>query len=189
MAGMSLFASARERRLWLWTAAVVAAIYASLGRAPDLALSLPEGQLSFWSFVLGLLLVAGAVALQWLRRFPSWAELWVALGVVGVYLAALGRIQTPAERTHLFEYGLVVTLVHQALLERRNQGRRVPAPAVLAFGITALLGWLDEGIQALLPNRFYDLVDVGFNLFAAFMAILASLALAWARDRWGKRPN
>lgn len=32
----------------------------------------------------------------------------------------------------------------------------------------------------LLPSRVYDLVDVGFNAIAAFMAICASVFMAWA---------
>lgn len=48
---------------------------------------------------------------------------------------------------------------------------------------TALLGWCDEGIQAILPGRVYDLRDVGINALAGFMAVTASLALARAR-RW-----
>ena len=46
-------------------------------------------------------------------------------------------------------------------------------------------GWLDEGIQWLLPGRVYDLRDVGFNALAAAMAVFGRLALAWARRRWG----
>jgi len=52
--------------------------------------------------------------------------------------------------------------------------------------VTAILGWLDEGIQAILPNRVYDVRDVGFNALAGLMAIAASLGLAWARRRRGQ---
>jgi VanZ family protein len=89
----------------------------------------------------------------------------------------------PEERTHLFEYGIPAVLVYEALSERVRNGRRVPVPAVLTVVVTALLGWLDEGIQALLPNRVYDLRDVGVNALAGLMAIVASLLLARAR-RW-----
>jgi VanZ family protein len=89
----------------------------------------------------------------------------------------------PAERTHLFEYGFLAVLLHQALTERVRNGRHVPIPAILAVASTALLGWLDEGIQAILPDRVYDLRDVGVNALAGLMAILASQALAWARRR------
>ena len=39
-------------------------------------------------------------------------------------------------------------------------------------------GWLDEGIQALLPNRVDDIRDVGFNALAGLMAITARLAIS-----------
>ena len=46
-----------------------------------------------------------------------------------------------------------------------------------------LLGWLDEGIQALLPNRVYDLRDVFFNSVAAGLVIGARWGLDQVR-RW-----
>ena len=92
---------------------------------------------------------------------------------------------TPEERTHLFEYSLVAALVHEALLERRENGRRVPAPAILALVISIALGWLDEGIQSLLPNRVYDNIDVLFNALAATIIISARSILAFV-GRWVK---
>ncbi len=65
--------------------------------------------------------------------------------------------------------------------ERVRHGRQIPVPAELTVVVTALLGWIDEGIQSLLPNRAYDLRDVGFNALAGLMAIVASLLLALAR--------
>jgi VanZ family protein len=119
------------------------------------------------------------------KRRPGRGEIGLALGVTAAYLMAWIRVESWEERTHLFEYGLVAILIHQALTERLHHGRRVPSPAALAVGVTALLGWLDEGIQAILPNRVYDLRDVGFNVLAGLMAIAASLALAWAWRRGG----
>ena len=74
-------------------------------------------------------------------------------------------------------------LIYQALTERRRNRRRVPVPAVRAVVATALLGWLDEVIQWLLPNRVYDLPDVGFDDLAGLAAVSAILFMEWAR-RW-----
>ena len=183
---MSLFTSDRERRLWFWTLAVVVAVYSTLALAGTLAGFLSERNLLDVSFVLGWLLMVVAIAGQSAKRRPGSSEIWVALGVTSVYLMAWFRIESPEERTHLFEYGLVAVLVYEALTERLRQGRRVPSPAFLAVLVAALLGWLDEGIQAILPNRVYDIRDVGFNALAALMAIVASLALARAR-RWARK--
>lgn len=181
---MSPFTSDRERRLWRCALAVVVAIYSTLWLAGALAEVLGERDLLDGSFAVGFLLVVAAIIGSALRRRPGRREIWVALGVTAVYGMVIVRMGIgPAERTHLFEYGLVAVLIHQALTERVRSGGRVPIPAVLTVAVTALVGWLDEGIQALLPNRFYDLRDVGINALAGLMAILAILALAPAR-RW-----
>lgn len=178
---MSLFASDRERRLWLWVLAVVVAIYATLGLARTLAGILRDEGLISNAFWLGLLLIAAAVVLHGLRKRPGAAEIAVALGIAGAYLIALLRMAVPEERSHLIEYSVVALLIYEALLERARQGRRVPVPALLAIGATTLIGVFDEGIQLLLPSRVFDPIDMLFNTLAAVMAVVASLALAWAR--------
>ena len=183
---MALFTSTRERRLWLWALVVVVAIYATLGPAVALAQALRERNLLWITVVLVLLLAVGIVAAQWRRRRPGPREIGVALGIVAIYLMVMLRVQIPEERTHLFEYGLLAVLIHQALLERFRTRRPLLIAAVLAVAITALLGWLDEGIQVLLPNRVYDLRDVAFNALAGLMAVVASVAVMGAR-RWGRR--
>ena len=183
---MSFFTSDRERRLWLWTLAVVAAIYATLGLARTLAGVLRDAGLIGAAFWLGLILIGTAVLIQGLKTKPSGPEIGVALGIGGAYLIAFLRLTVPEERSHLIEYSVVALLIHEALKERASQGRRVPAPAILALGATVLLGWLDEGIQILLPNRVFDWRDVLFNTLAALMAIVGSQILAWTRHRFGK---
>jgi hypothetical protein len=184
----SLFSSHRERLLWTWVLVILVAIYSSLGPVQQLAALLRErGLLGITSAGI-MVLVAGIIAVRWARTRPGRREIGVGSGVVAVYLTALFRIPVPEERTHLFEYGLVAILMYQALSERRRNGWRVRAQAVLAVLATALLGWLDEGIQSLLPNRVYDLRDVGFNALAGLMAILASVFMAWART-WDLRKD
>ncbi len=68
---MSFFTSKRERRLWLWTLAVMVAIYATLGPAWTLADALRERNLLEVSFALVLLLVVGAIAGRWVKRPPD----------------------------------------------------------------------------------------------------------------------
>ena len=180
---MSLFTSVRERNLWLLVLAVLIAIYSTLGPGGALAAFLRERNLLRISIGLVVLLVVGFVAWRWLKSRPSIGEVGVALGIAAVYLFAWVRIPIPEERTHLIEYSLVAILIYLALIERQRNGRRVPVPAFLAIVATALLGLLDESIQALLPKRVFDFIDVGFNAGAGLMAVLAIIALAWARRR------
>ncbi len=177
----SFFTSARERHLWLWTVAVMVAIYATLSPAQELAAALRERNLLRLSTGSALFVLGVGLVLYWVRTRPGRLEIGAGLGVFAVYMTTLIRLPVPEARSHLFEYSLVAMLVYQALLERRSHGRAVPAPAFAAVVATALLGWVDEGIQGLLPNRVYDIVDVGFNALAGLMAVVATLFMAWAR--------
>ena len=184
----SLFTSDRERRLWFCSLAVVVAIYSTLGLAGTLAEVLREHDLLPASFFFLMFLTVAAIVGSGLRRRPGRREVWVALGVMAVYgMTVLRMGGSPEERTHLFEYGIVAVLIYQALGERSQNGRGVRAPAALALVVTALLGWLDEGIQALLPNRVYDNFDVASNALAALMAIAACLAISRAGAAVGRR--
>ncbi len=180
---MTLFASAREQRLWLWALAVVAAIYSTLGLARVLAGELRDRELIDASFVLGLILIGVAIVALAFKTRPGGFEIGIALGVAAVYLLVFLRMALPEERSHLIEYGVVAVFIHEALKERASQNRRVPVPALLAISLTAVVGVLDEGIQLILPSRVFDPIDMGFNALAALMAIVASLALSRAR-RW-----
>lgn len=181
-----IFSSRRERRLWMWTGVVVAAIYSTLGLAGLLAEELGPARLDVLLFVLGMAPVAATVLLGGLQARPGGIDAAVVLGVVTVYLLALSRVSFP-ERSHLIEYGVVALLVHAALAERAARGRHVPLAPLLAVLATAMIGALDEGIQLFLPARVFDPTDILFNALAAGMAVGASLALRWARLRTASR--
>ena len=180
---MSLFSSDRERRLWVWTAVVVAAIYSTLGLARTLVEHLGNDLVSVWLFLFGCLLVLASVVTQGLKVRPGGAEIAIALGVAAAYLLILVRMSVPTERSHLVEYGVVAVFIHEALSERASQGRRVPVPALLAIVGASLVGVIDEGLQKLIPARVFDPVDILFNVLAAVMAVTASVALRWGRRR------
>ena len=179
----SMFTSARERRLWAWTLAVVVAIYSTLGLARTLAGILREEGLLVAAFASGMALVGAAVLILGLRRRPGGAEIGIALGVTAAYYMVMVRMALPEERTHLIEYGVVAVFIHEALKERSSQGRSVPMPAVIAVVAASVVGVIDECIQAFLPNRVFDTEDILFNVLAATMAVASSAALSWAHSR------
>jgi hypothetical protein len=177
----SLFSPDRERRLWMWTLVVLVAIYSTLSPAQTLAAELRARNLLGITSGVVLLALALIVIGRWVRTGPGRREIGAGVGVIAVYLVTLVRLPVPEARSHLFEYGLVAILIYHALLERRRNGRRVPLPALFAVLATALLGWVDEAIQYFLPNRVYDLVDVGLNAAFGLMAVAASVVVGWAR--------
>ncbi len=181
---MSLFTSDRERRLWLWSLTAVVGIYSTLGLARKLAGALPDGVAAV-GFIVAMLLIGLTVLTQGLKTRPGGVEIGIALGIAVVYFMVALRMAIP-ERSHLIEYSVVAVFIYEALTERVSQGRRVPVPALLAVLATSLIGMIDECIQAFLPSRVFDPVDILFNVLAGGMAVAASVALGWARRRRGQ---
>lgn len=175
------FTSSRERRLWISVLVVVAAIWSTLGLAQTVTGALRNRGLLDAAFAAGALAIAGAIVVLGLRARPRAAEAAAALGVAAVFGLAFVRMAIPEERTHLVEYGVVAILILEALRERRAHGRRVPAPALAAFGASALLGVVDELIQLAIPSRVFDPVDILVNVAAAAMAVVAGAVLGRAR--------
>ena len=173
-----LFTSTRERRLWIWTLVVVAAIYSTLGLARSLADWVEQRDLLVWAFVLGMVLVGVSIIALSLQRWPRTTEVAVALGVGAVMLMTIQRTGMDVERSHLFEYAIVAIFVYAALAERDRNGRRlVGPPALVAIVVATTIGVLDEAIQAILPFRVFDPVDMLFNALAVIAAVLASVAI------------
>lgn len=117
---------------------------------------------------------AAAVGSFFWRRRSSLSEWLLLFGGLGVYGLAFVWMERPEERVHLVEYSILAALIWFALHARWDplglKGWRKPDPwAVL---LNALAGWSDEGVQAILPNRVYDLRDVGFNALAGLMAVV-----------------
>ncbi len=185
---MTIFSSKRELRLWLALLIVLAAIYATLGQTPAIVAALGADivESAEANLVFALLALLVLIPIFFVDKRLGRLEIAVGIGILAVLLLTWLRLGSWEARTHLFEYALVAALVHEALLERRDNGRRLPAPALLALILSILLGWLDEGIQSLLPNRVFDLVDVAFNSLAAIMIIGARCAVRWVQ-RWVRR--
>ena len=175
----------RERVLWLVAAAYVLSIYGSAYFVRFASEHLRErGVLGATVAGVG---AAGAVAfLAWWARDRPGLRAWALLPIAGaVYAAVWLHLERFEERIHLPEYGLLGLLLHEAMVEHwrgaREPLRRIPALA--AFALACGIGWLDEGVQHLLPNRYYDLRDVALNAVSAGLAI----GLAALRRRAGRR--
>ena len=186
--------SARERRLWLAAAACQLAIYLSLPFARGISNWLRERGLLRLT-VGGLFLIA-VVWILWrvVQRRPGAREIVVLAVFGGIYAVVLLNMRIVEERVHFLEYGLIGGLIYAALRERRanlsSAGAEPSLPtrfaAITAVLLTSLLGWGDEGIQAALPGRFYELRDEGMNVAAGVLVVAAMATLRWSAARDSK---
>ena len=181
---MYVFTSSREKRLWFYTFLVLVAIISTLifggGLVPKMDQDL-QGALFFYTMIA----IAATVILHGMITPPGKAEIIIWLGLSAVYIMLYARLGF-AERSHLFEYSILAIFIHEALIERAIQGKKIPNAGLVAFLIAFTIGALDEFIQIFLPNRVFDIIDILFNGFAAFAAIGASSAIRWVRKKISK---
>lgn len=129
-------------------------------------------------------LAAAAVAYGLWRRGVDVRAGLVFLGFGLVFGAAVLLAERPEEKLHFLEYGLLGSVLFQACRQRaRRLGRGAASAALTAVALAGLAGCGDEGIQALLPNRYYDPRDIIWNLMGSTIAIVAILAGEAARNR------
>ncbi|HYI10341.1 MAG TPA: VanZ family protein [Thermoanaerobaculia bacterium] len=153
------------------------AIYATLGVVRTATNTLRDAGILRVSVAVAFVLAA-ATALWLIFRNPrnrTRRVVGVLAGVAAAYALVILPMKSPEEKIHFIQYGVVALLAYASIPDIR---RRYLSAAVFV----AAAGWIDEGIQALLPSRYYDLRDVAFNAAAGLMA-LAALALCSPRER------
>ncbi|HEX8617146.1 MAG TPA: VanZ family protein [Thermoanaerobaculia bacterium] len=154
------------------------AIYASLAGVRVVTNSLRDrGMLRGAVAIAFALAASGAIAL--ILRNPKLRTKRNALKLLAigaVYASAIVPMQSPEEKIHFIEYGLVALLALASWPHVRR-------PYITSAIFTLAAGWIDEGIQGLLPTRFYDLRDVAFNAAAG---VLALVAIFFFRDGNGR---
>lgn len=172
------FTSPRERKLWSWAFVVFIAIYATLFLGGQLIDFMVDRRILEQStFYLFLVLVL-AFVFSGLKRSGKRVTYWLYAGVIAVYGMALLRMGlTTAERSHMFEYGLLSLLIYEALIERRLNGVNVKMPVLTSIIAAGTIGLLDECIQYFLSYRVFDIVDIGFNYLASAIGVLISFGV------------
>lgn len=188
---MAFSRSAAERRAWRLALGYLGLIYLSLYPLQFALDFLRAHGVLRLTLALAFLALAGAVAALAAREGAGPRE-WATLAAAGALYAGLGAtMEIVQERAHLAEYGLLALLFRAALEARAaaahaaGSARARLGPATGAWLLAAAAGWSDELVQAVLPNRVYDLRDVAFNAGAAGLALGAAAArdAARARDR------
>ena len=127
-------------------------------------------------FIILLLAVVTAVFLAVLyilvfrlkiRRISQY--IWLSIFAGFYFYIGLAKIANPTDGAHYLEYGLLGCLLFRAWRFSIPDAAVYPA----AFFSGALVGILDEIIQWIAPNRYWDLLDVGMNALAVGLVLLA----------------
>jgi VanZ family protein len=88
--------------------------------------------------------------------------------ILSAYIYGMVTIQYPEEKIHFIEYGILAYLVFRPI----HMDIQKPAAYGYAFILITIFGWIDEGIQHLLPNRYYQTEDVILNSISGGLGLL-----------------
>ncbi len=102
------------------------------------------------------------------KKFPSRLTIVLFLGIGVLYAIAIKMLPIAEERIHLVEYGVLSFLIYRALRLDFSRVKSYAGALILAF----VLGWIDEGIQEILPTRYYDNRDVILNGVSALLGLM-----------------
>jgi hypothetical protein len=165
----------RLSKEWLAVAVWITAIFATIPFVRSLreafAIRWPVELLAF--AVMGIVAAAAAVALavsQRRRHSIRWADAaWlVAIAAVLIFWtrALMGQ---PEEAIHFLEYGVLGVLLYRALR------LHIPDPGVFVAGalLGAIVGTVDEILQWVVPDRYWDFRDLVLNGGASVLVQIA----------------
>ena len=122
------------------------------------------------------------VVVYFLKQYRNRINLYryVLLGLVlGCYAYGIATIKYPIEKIHFVQYGFLAFFVFRALACDFKKF----IPYMGAFLITTLVGYGDELIQGILPNRHYDDRDVMLNAISAGLALVLVYVFGGCENR------
>jgi hypothetical protein len=161
----------------VWWAVVffyVVSIYATLGIAPamiDGLNALIGGRIGLVFYAVYFAIAAAFLlyAIFVRKERSALRYLVLALALVG-FFALVRYARFSSEKTHMAEYGLLGILLYNALkIDLDRFDTRLYACALV---ICAAVGAVDEAIQAILPNRYFDWRDIFMNAASGALVLL-----------------
>ncbi len=165
----------RTRTKWMIIVTEILIIYSTLYIVRSVTTFLKDrGLLSLTIYLLAGICFAGFLYYL-LKRKTRLLNILILFPVVALYGFLFVKMKITAEKIHLIEYGFLGFMFSSAINDKMGKFKT----GLIAFLITALVGYVDEVIQYFLPNRVYDLRDVGFNALSGLFGLAAFIILKW----------
>ena len=145
-------------------------IYGSLPFAPGFWAKIAKITGVFSGYIAASILLLAVIAIALylgIKKRGLVHFIWLAVLSV-FYAAGLISLKLPIERIHFVEYGLLAFLVFRALRHYSGGKALYLYSGIAVFGV----GFIDEAIQYILPNRVFDARDVIVNSAAGVLALL-----------------
>ena len=159
-----------RKKYWAWATGWTLAIYATLYLVRPICEFFKETiPFDLWVNIFLAACLSGIAAIFFRKyKMTDGSGYVLLLLAISGYAYGLVTIPYPEEKIHFIEYGILAYLIFRAL--RLDHGAW--AAYAGAFALTAALGWGDEGLQHLLPNRYYQTSDVVLNAVSGLLGLM-----------------
>jgi len=159
---------------WLAIILYIAFIYATLGVMPNIwdALNdmLAGKTIAILYIIYSLIATAILIHILFVKKEKSFRKYILFFLFMGIIFAMVKLVKFPAEKTHIAEYGLLGILVYNALkVDFDRFDKRLYLSGIV---ICLVVGALDEIIQGILPNRYFNWSDVLLNGVSGITTLL-----------------
>jgi len=124
--------------------------------------------------LLGFIIIA-TVKFSSVRRKSTLSLLIIA---IVAYVFGFIALKIPEEKIHFIEYGFLAYFVFRAI---SFDLKEEPFVYFLSLLLVSLIGWGDEGLQHILPNRYYQIQDVLLNSISGALGLY--LTYIFRRER------
>jgi len=172
-----------KQRLWRWlfvflgTALIYSTLYIVRPLCEYLRATTPFNiVVNVIMFGLLFLIIFVTIKFSSVRRKSTLSLLIVA---VVAYIFGFIALKIPEEKIHFIEYGILAYLVFRAISLDLKGG---PLVYFLSFLLVSLIGWGDEGIQHILPNRYYQTQDVLLNSISGALGLYLTYIVRRERE-------
>jgi len=92
-------------------------------------------------------------------------------------------INFPIERAHYLKYSLLGSLVGLTRLSsvdfKTNSKKNLWYLGISGLSFVLAIGVMDETIQAIVPDRVFDPLDIAYNIFGGVCGLLAVILAAY----------
>jgi VanZ family protein len=161
---------------WLWAALWVVVIYITIPLAPALRTYVDEqvGRIWFAYLVIALVLVCGLISAAKLFkgiRGIEWKSIVLLVLIAAVYIVWTLHLakESAEEAIHFLQYGVLALLLFRAFSHRVRDVSIYAAIAITG----GIVGTIDEIIQWMVPERYFDFRDIRLNIASCLLMIVA----------------
>lgn len=103
-----------------------------------------------------------------IRKHPSFLKLLISIAVLIVGMWFCWQLRIPEEKIHLLEFAVLGWLASRDLIKPDRKVKGIIFALVFIFAI----GILDEVFQGVLPYRYFQWCDIGFNSAGGLWGII-----------------